>query len=125
MRDKIPWHPEVLAEDARKTLDTLSGHRALRPFYLAGGTALALQLGHRRSIDLDFFTGDVLDEDVLLQELQGLPGMKVISKSTETLHLHVGGTKVSFLGYHYPQLFLVLAYEKISVADARDIAGMK
>ena len=61
MQDKTVWHPEVLPGDAQKTLATLSVQIALKPFYLAGGTALALQWGHRRSIDFDFFAGDFVD----------------------------------------------------------------
>ena len=125
MQDQTIWHPEVLPADARKTLTTLSAQRALQSFYLAGGTALGLQWGHRRSVDFDFFTNEIVNEDVLLQGLQSVPGIKVMSKASETLHLHIGSTKVSFLGYHYPMLFPLLTYESVSVADARDIAAMK
>ena len=123
--ENIVWHPEVLPADAQETLGTLSPHPALQPFYLAGGTALALQWGHRTSADLDFFSNDTVSEDALLAALQGLRVITVVSKSPETLHLHIGSTKVSFLGYHYPALFPFLAYGGIRVADSRDIAAMK
>ena len=47
-------HLEVLNQSRRELLPLMSGWK--EKFYLAGGTALALQLGHRRSYDLDFFT---------------------------------------------------------------------
>ena len=119
------WHPEVLAEDAQKTLVTLSQLPAIQPFYLAGGTGLALQRGHRTSIDLDLFSSDLVSEDLLLSMLQGIKGITVVSKSPETLHIHVSSTKVSFLGYHYSVLFPFSLYNGIKVADPRDIAAMK
>ena len=125
MQDNIVWHPEVLPEDGRETLTALGTQPVVKRFYLAGGTALALQWGHRRSVDLDFFTEGVVNEDHLLQSLQNLQNIQVVSKSTETLHLHIGKTKVSFIGYHYPILFPFLSFDGISIADPRDISAMK
>ena len=125
MESDIAWHPEVLSADAQKSLESLSRQPALQPFYLAGGTGLALQQGHRTSVDLDFFCSGAFSEDTLLSTLQSAAGIRVISKAFETLHLHVGMTKVSFLGYHYPLLFPLSAYSGIKVADPRDIAAMK
>jgi len=125
MQDNIVWHPEVLPEDGRETLAALGTQPVVKRFYLAGGTALALQWGHRRSVDLDFFTEGVVNEDHLLQSLQNLQNIQVVSKSTETLHLHIGKTKVSFIGYHYPILFPFLSFDGISIADPRDISAMK
>src|SRR3990172_6429624 len=55
---QIEWHLEILPRPARKALDFLSNQAWLKrsPWYMAGGTALALQAGHRGSVDLDFFT---------------------------------------------------------------------
>lgn len=55
---QIEWHLEILPRPARKALDFLSNQTWLKrsAWYLAGGTALALQAGHRSSADLDFFT---------------------------------------------------------------------
>ena len=125
MQESIGWHAEVLPKDVQGSLVTLSAHPAVQPFYLAGGTALALQSGHRTSVDLDFFTADLLSEDLLLGMLQSIHGISVVSKSPETLHLHIGSIKLSFIGYHYPVLFPFNIYNGIKVADPRDIAAMK
>src|SRR5438067_13065215 len=101
MEENTVWHPEVLSLETERMLAVLSGHRALKEFYLAGGTAPALQYGHRKSIDLDLFSANVVNEDVLLGMLQEIQGIALVSKSPETLHLHAGPTKVSFLGCHY------------------------
>lgn len=54
---KIVWHYETLPTRAKKALDFLSAQNWLKnsSWYLAGGTALALQTGNRKSLDLDFF----------------------------------------------------------------------
>ncbi len=64
------WHLEVLSAEPRNTLIVLAGRPELRRFYLAGGTALALQWGHRTSVDLDFFSSETVDEDLLLGNLR-------------------------------------------------------
>lgn len=47
-------HEDILPDGTTTVADTLSQSPAMRSFYLAGGTALALHLGHRRSCDLAF-----------------------------------------------------------------------
>ncbi len=94
-------------------------------FYLAGGTGLALYLGHRRSIDLDFFSTESVDEDALLRDLHELPRLSVIAKDRHTLELHLCNTRVSFMTYPYPLLFPLKSFLEIEVADPRDIACMK
>lgn len=119
------WHAEVISPEVADTARRLAGVEALRNFYLAGGTALALHLGHRRSVDLDFFSVDPFNEDMLVATLQALPELSILAKSTQTLHLHVSGIKLSFIGYSYPLLFPLEQFRGLAVADARDIACMK
>ncbi|MGI9102196.1 MAG: nucleotidyl transferase AbiEii/AbiGii toxin family protein [Terriglobales bacterium] len=119
------WHLEVLSPEVADTARRLARIEALRNFYLAGGTALALHLGHRRSVDLDLFTAQVFNEDQLIAALKGFPGLSVLSKSPQTVYLHISGTKVSFIGYDYPVLFAFEPFQGLSVADVRDIACMK
>ena len=120
------WHPSVIAPEAERTLVGLRQHSILSDFYLAGGTGLALQLGHRRSIDLDFFSSKGFDEDALLRQVEQLPDVSSVEKNKHTLHASIQGTKVSFLGgYDYPLLFPLRTFQQVSVADARDIACMK
>ncbi|MFQ5657921.1 MAG: nucleotidyl transferase AbiEii/AbiGii toxin family protein, partial [Candidatus Methylomirabilales bacterium] len=63
-------HPEVLPLRARRLCGKLMRLPALRPFYLAGGTGLALHLGHRRSEDLDFFSRRAFHPSALPQALE-------------------------------------------------------
>jgi len=119
------WHREVLAIPTERTLHALRDAELVDRFYLAGGTGLALHLGHRLSQDLDFFATDLFDEEALLQHLQTLPGFSLVEKAPHTLHTVVQKTKVSFLGYIYPVLFPLTRFQGVAVADPRDIACMK
>jgi hypothetical protein len=86
---------------------------------------LALHLGHRRSVDLDFFLDDNLDEDALLQKLQHLEAFALTAQGPGTIHAQIGSTKVSFIAYEYPLLFPLQAFLGVNVADPREIACMK
>ena len=92
------------------------------PFYLAGGTALALRLDHRISEDLDLFTPDEVEPDLLAARLEGAV---VTAASKGTLHVLLAGVRVSFLHYPPPLLYATSEEEGIRVADARDVGVMK
>ena len=119
------WHREVISPEVTETARQLAGIEPLRNFYLAGETALALHLGHRRSVDLVFFSAQTFNEERLIAALQNLPQLSVISKSSQTVYLHVTSTKVSCMEYSYPMLFPFEQFEGLAVADVRDIACMK
>lgn len=119
------WHREAITEAVERTLRDLQQISDLANFYLAGGTGLALHVGHRRSIDLDLFTREPFDPEVILGKAEKLDGLRVLAKDLETLHLNIRETKVSFLGYRYPLLFPCDALHEVKVADPRDIACMK
>jgi len=119
------WHREVLPDLTYATLCSLWDSQLLDGFYLAGGTGLALHFGHRISRDLDFFAPDHFNEDSLLQRVQVLPGFALVAKAPFTLQATIQSTKVSFLGYAYPQLYSPDSFEGVSIADPRDIACMK
>lgn len=119
------WHPEVITPAVEGAIEGLHSKSILGRFYLAGGTGLALHLGHRRSVDLDLFSAEALDQDALVQKAQDLPGFSLLAKSEATLHAKIRGTKVSFLSYAYPLLFPLRLFLDVQVADPRDIGCMK
>lgn len=98
-------------------------------YYLAGGTALALQLGHRDSIDFDFFKQDDLDTLELFTKLKEIFFEKKIVKIQEeknTLTILVNGDiKISFFSYYYKLLKGKIKEENLSLASIEDIACMK
>jgi hypothetical protein len=100
-------------------------------FALYGGTALALQLGHRQSVDFDFFSIKELDPDHLLDTVPFLRGAQVLQMAANTLDVSVdrgGAIKVSFFGL--PNLKrilrpLVCPDNQLQVASLLDLAGTK
>jgi hypothetical protein len=120
-----PWHLEVLDEGTNRALRDLNAASLLRGFYLAGGTGLALTLGHRRSMDLDFFTQEPFDADRIIGKLRDFQSLRVLEKDEGTLHVNIGEAKISFLSYPYPLLFPCQSLEGVEVADPRDVACMK
>jgi len=93
-------------------------------FYLAGGTALALQYGHRTSIDLDMFSQKPFDGGTIADTLVEIGG-QIIMEETGAVHAVVNGVKVSFLYYPYPLLKPLKEFHGIPMASTEDIAAMK
>lgn len=96
-------------------------------FRLVGGTALALQLGHRTSVDLDFF-GDFPEpmHDTITPILNNYGNTITLQKSKSILIYTVDGIKVDFVSYnHYPWLYPAKVEDGLVLADIRDIAAMK
>jgi hypothetical protein len=118
-------HPKVLSAKAWETVRTLSRGGWLDPWILAGGTGLALHLGHRYSEDLNLFGYEPFDPAGLAEALSALGPVRVQQRSADTLHLELDGLRISFLGAQTPFLFGGTAYRGLSVADPRDIAIMK
>ena len=93
---------------------------------LAGGTALAIQLGHRVSHDLDFFTLEDFNIDNAISAIRktGLP-YRITSEGDGTLNAEIDGIKVSLLRFDHPFLETPLLVDGIPVAGILDIAAMK
>ena len=101
------------------SFDEFSGLR------LVGGTALALQIGHRKSIDLDFF-GKVNFDAIQTGELfSRFNSVEVIQKSGNINIFEINGVKVDFVNYSYPWLQDTIVFDGIRLAMEKDIAAMK
>lgn len=118
-------HPGVLSDEGWSTVRALQAAGDLEDWILAGGTGLALHLGHRYSEDLDLFRSESFDPARLANDLADVGDVSVQSRSDDTLHLLLDGLRVSFLRAHPPLLFPGTDYRGLVVADPRDIAVMK
>jgi predicted nucleotidyltransferase component of viral defense system len=95
-------------------------------WYLAGGTALALQIGHRESIDFDFFQKNEFDTEKLFQEVKHIfPSAQKTFTERNTLYIDVDTIKISFIQFPYKQLEPFLETDILRIAHPRDIAAMK
>ncbi|HJN51047.1 MAG: nucleotidyl transferase AbiEii/AbiGii toxin family protein [Pseudomonadales bacterium] len=118
-------HPKVLSKNAWKTVRQLVADGLVNSWTLAGGTGLALQLGHRYSDDLDFFREDTFDVERLIGELARIGQVRIQSRTQDTLHVFLDDLRVSFLTAQAPLLFPGIGYRGLMLADSRDIAVMK
>ncbi len=118
-------HPKVLNAEAWAVVRRLASAGDLEGWTLAGGTGLALQLGHRRSVDLDFFRAETFDTRVLIKRLSERGTIAVQSRASGTLHVLLDRIRLSFLEAQAPLLFSGTRYRGLLVADPRDIAVMK
>ena len=116
---------ETISKQTKNSLEELSNLEAIKQFYLAGGTAMALQLGHRTSLDLDFFTKKNFSEEKLIGILKNKGKFKLNKKEEQTIHGVFNGTKVSFIYYPYPLVYKKNRFLGVNLADVRDIACMK
>ncbi|MBK8705252.1 MAG: nucleotidyl transferase AbiEii/AbiGii toxin family protein [Saprospiraceae bacterium] len=99
---------------------------ALGLFNLVGGTALSLQIGHRKSIDLDMFPQSDFEADTMLKHLDEAgyePQVRHLQK--QTLIAEIQGIKVDFIRFRYPFAQDILVMDGIRMANIKDIACMK
>jgi len=95
-------------------------------FYLTGGTALALQIGHRTSLDFDFYTKKKFDSRKLREEFdKRFKEVREIYVAEDTLGLSVNGIGVSFFRYPYKIIKPFQKIEGVNLASLEDIAAMK
>lgn len=129
---------EVLDNNGWYVCATVGRSKLARQYYLAGGTALALQLNHRKSFDLDFFrigTHEKINFNGILKELREILRQEDISvelrKSDQTI-IEISGIKVTFLAYPFPLVNPLIEGQKLSqnlsgikLAHSSEIALMK
>ena len=106
-------------------LEKLSALPVLKDVRLVGGTALALQLGHRTSVDLDFFGRINADSEELRDILREVGRVEVASVSKNINIFWINGVKVDMVNYPYPWLDLPIVEDGVRLASLNDIAAMK
>lgn len=97
-------------------------------YYLAGGTALALHIGHRKSVDLDYFTAKPIDTLALktnISEVFPSASVEIIFEEKNTLWCIINGVKVSFISRFEPLLEPVQIVDHFRLASVKDITVMK
>jgi len=99
-----------------------------KDFYLAGGTGLALQIGHRDSVDFNFFTYEKIDTKKLFIKLkETFLDFKIlkIEEDENTMIVLIDGVKVSFFSYPYKLIGKIVNQDNLSIASIEDIGCMK
>jgi hypothetical protein len=120
-------HTGILTTTQLAVLAGLKPIPAVHEFYLAGGTALALRHGHRRSIDFDFFRATAFDSQELMLTLDRVfSGVERLPSGEQTLYVRLLQVTTSFFRYPYPLLGAVEPTPwGFGLAADADIAAMK
>jgi hypothetical protein len=98
-------HDDAVPPAQRHFLEALRGRGALRGFYLAEASNLALRFGHRQSLDHDFFRESPFSPlEIHAEIVRALGSVDVLAMEKGTLTVRAGDVKASFLEYPYPML---------------------
>lgn len=118
-------NPKLIAAKTLSLIQQLQALPELEGFYLVGRTALALQIGHRKSIDIDLFSQKDFDENFLMD----LIGRKYLFEKkfsrSNTIIGFINNIKVDFITHTYDYVKPVITEEGISFLSKEDIAAMK
>ena len=119
-------HYETISSDTLNLFKRLASLDELSEARLAGGTALALQIGHRKSIDLDFFGHIDYSMDELKMAMESVSGDVQPINSTKTMRFYVvEGVKIDVVNYPYPWIGGSVVDDGLVLAGVEDIAAMK
>ncbi len=122
-------HEEVLSPRQKNLARRIGPALSRQGFYLAGGTALALMVGHRHSVDFDYFIDDPMnDPQSVIETLRKVgcnPIVEILEKGT--VHVTWSSVRMSFITYRYPMLQPFVEWKEggCRLASLDDIACMK
>lgn len=117
-------HTEILDKKQLELINHLLIFK--RTYYLVGGTAIALYLGHRRSIDFDLFTFSPIVKYRLKKKLIDIPFPQIpIFEDVDQLHLMINNVKTTFFHYPYPVKHHFQSNAYFSMPSLLSLAAMK
>ncbi len=118
-------HQEAIDIPTLELIKTLQAKEYLQGFYLVGGTALAIYLGHRKSIDIDLFSNFSFEASRLLENIHQDFPYQLTYTAIGTLKGSINDIKVDFLAHRYPYLLDPAPISGIVLLSMQDIAAMK
>lgn len=116
---------ETVTAGTLELLKDLMQDENLSDFYLAGGTALSLQIGHRTSIDIDLFSLTPFDENKVLTYLESSRNLQLDYLDKNTIKGQIKQTKIDLITHSYPLVEKLRLSEGIRLTSLEDIAAMK
>ena len=117
-------HQEALNKQGQEIFSRLSH---FKNFYLAGGTALTMQIGHRISIDFDLFSKKPISKKLLSNVKQVFSGQKIVPSvnNSDELTVFANTIKITFLFYPFPIIKRRVQYKGVSILGIKEIAATK
>ena len=117
--------PFIISPQTFKLIQQLQSLPELKDFFLVGGTSLALQLGHRNSVDIDLFTQHDFNDTDLLDLINNKYEVKEIFRRKNTIISLINNIKTDFIKHEYPLILPPVTEEGISFLSKEDIVAMK
>ena len=108
-----------------RVLKELMSIELLQSLNLVGGTSLALQIGHRVSIDIDLFGAIDFDYQEVVHDFRSIGNVRILSQSKHINIFSIDDIKVDFVNYSYPLLDPIIMEDGIRMISTKDIAAMK
>lgn len=116
---------QTVSPELLELIRNLMSDEFFNNFELVGGTSLALQIGHRNSIDIDLFGNQSINQEIFIDKLQEFGNVEVSQNSKNILITSINSIKVDFVNYKYPLIKEFTLIEGIRLASKEDIAAMK
>jgi len=116
---------DVLPEPTKRLLEKFRPEDLPSDTYLAGGTAIALWIGHRQSVDLDWFTPHEIDEKMWQMKWETKLGFSLKRRDWQTLIGEIESVKTALFFYKYPLIEKASDYRGLKIAGLKDLAAMK
>jgi len=118
-------HEETIKPGTLDLINQLMKDQQLNEFYLVGGTALALQIGHRESIDVDLFSVSAFDTGKLAEHLQRNYDARISAQGNNSLKGNIQGVDIDLVTHNYPFVKPIEPIQGIRMVSLEDIAAMK
>jgi len=118
-------YKETVDDTTLELIKKLQKAEYLQDFLLVGGTALALQLGHRKSVDIDLFSNFNFDTQQILEQISHDFQFKVFYTAANTLRGSINNIQVDILAHRYQYVGEKVIIENISQISLQDISAMK
>lgn len=116
---------ETIGSPTLELLKSLQAQPAFKELRLVGGTSLALQIGHRISIDIDLFGKITGDEYEVSNQINAISSATVLNKTKNINIFLINDIKVDIVNYPYPWLSPPILTSNLKLASITDIAAMK
>src|SRR4030042_6022720 len=118
-------HTEAIDTSLFELLRSLQGKEYLKGFYLTGGTALALYLGHRKSVDIDLFSNFGFDAGQMIENLSQDFPFQLFYSSANPLRGSIENIKTDIIAHRYKYINGPFLLDDISILSEDDIVAMK
>lgn len=118
-------HKETVDPSTLELLIQIQQKEYLKGFYLVGGTALALRLGHRKSVDIDLFSNFSFDAVQMLEYLSADFPFMLFFSANNTIKGSINQVQMDILAHRYPLIGEPFILENISMLSVEDIIAMK